>query len=510
MRIRILVFAGAVLLASPFAHAADTAAPAPNVAPSLPSPTLDESIEQLVNATPELLLARLELLEDSIEHKRDQAAEYRQLAEAVEAEATALESRAALLKHGYEIGQLAVPPVGEAWPRHDIDSGFRRSEGIRLGDVNGDGLPDLSAAWENQEISRVYLNPGPGAAKQPWPGVTVGSTPSVEDALLVDLDADGRLDVVAALEKDAERITVAWGPESAQLLEPSAWVQTDFPQVAGVSQWMFAAPIRLHPDAPLSLVIGGKNYNSDASADLGLLIAPQENPRDLSRWEWRPLAKVSWVMSIEVLDIDGDDHEDILFTDKHGPLGGVHWLRNPANGVVTPDAWRRTPLTGGDVRGANFLTVADLDQDGNRDVLAVVEKTRQPGAPNHAHRRVLFLRQRDAGGGQWETHEIQVPPGIGQSKGIAVGDLDLDGRNDIVLTSSGATGPLIGTSWLRYRHAPTDTVWEAHNIAGVEGIKYDLVHLLDLDADGDLDVLANDEKENGIGLGLFWYENPRL
>jgi hypothetical protein len=50
--------------------------------------------------------------------------------------------------------------------------------------------------------------------------------------------------------------------------------------------------------------------------------------------------------------------------------------------------------------------------------------------------------------------------------------------------------------------------WRAHDISGPKGIKYDRMELLDLDADGDLDVLACEEQENGKGLGVFWHENP--
>jgi hypothetical protein len=43
-------------------------------------------------------------------------------------------------------------------------------------------------------------------------------------------------------------------------------------------------------------------------------------------------------------------------------------------------------------------------------------------------------------------------------------------------------------------------------LGGVDGVKHDLVEVLDLDDDGDLDVLTCEEVKN---LGVFWYENPR-
>jgi hypothetical protein len=53
-----------------------------------------------------------------------------------------------------------------------------------------------------------------------------------------------------------------------------------------------------------------------------------------------------------------------------------------------------------------------------------------------------------------------------------------------------------------------DGDWQAHDISGPKGIKFDRMELLDVDKDGDLDILTCEERENGKGLGLFWYENP--
>jgi len=54
------------------------------------------------------------------------------------------------------------------------------------------------------------------------------------------------------------------------------------------------------------------------------------------------------------------------------------------------------------------------------------------------------------------------------------------------------------------------------NISGAPGEKFDLVLLLDLDRDGDLDVMTMEERDAtfgtirgmGRGLGVIWHENP--
>jgi hypothetical protein len=56
--------------------------------------------------------------------------------------------------------------------------------------------------------------------------------------------------------------------------------------------------------------------------------------------------------------------------------------------------------------------------------------------------------------------------------------------------------------WLERR---ADGGWWQWSLAGAPGVKFDLLQLLDLDGDGDLDVLTCEEAD---GLGVVWYENP--
>ena len=43
------------------------------------------------------------------------------------------------------------------------------------------------------------------------------------------------------------------------------------------------------------------------------------------------------------------------------------------------------------------------------------------------------------------------------------------------------------------------------DISGPVGVKFDRIELIDLDGDGDLDLMTCEERDN---LGVFWYENP--
>ena len=51
---------------------------------------------------------------------------------------------------------------------------------------------------------------------------------------------------------------------------------------------------------------------------------------------------------------------------------------------------------------------------------------------------------------------------------------------------------------------------QTFDLSGKGGSKFDRIELLDLDGDGDLDVITCEENggKNSRGLGLIWYENP--
>ncbi len=113
---------------------------------------------------------------------------------------------------------------------------------------------------------------------------------------------------------------------------------------------------------------------------------------------------------------------------------------------------------------------------------------------------------------RWRNKQISIPDSFGGAKAPAAGDLDGDGRNEIVFTTERASDGKMGVGRFVMQAKPessTDSfrdAWELTSISGVDGVKHDIAELIDLDGDGDLDLLTCEEVTN---LGVIWYENPR-
>tara|TARA_R110002095_G_scaffold99107_1_gene87129 strand:+ start:9543 stop:10733 length:1191 start_codon:yes stop_codon:yes gene_type:complete len=386
------------------------------------------------------------------------------------------------------------PERGTPWKYHVIDQSSRGADGVKLADVDRDGFLDITTGWEEGGLTRIYRNSGPAQAKAPWPAVTVGTTPHVEDAAWIDLARDGRLAVVSCCEGKTRAIFVHWPPATTKPFE-NRWEQEVLPASKDRMMWMFAIPARLSHDSRggSELVAAGKG----PGAQIGWFESAA-NPRNLAQYKWHAVSPAGWIMSLFALDMDGDGDLDLLTTDRKGKLRGCRWLENPGFGMVLHAKQWKNHWVGGQDREVMFAHVADLDQDGFRDILVV---TRVPD-------EVLWFRRLDQRGLKWEKQVIPFPANTGHGKGVAVGDMNLDGQPDVVVSCGNADPPKSGMFWMSYSKDGSKGTWQTHEISGPRGIKFDRIELLDLDADGDLDVISCEERDQKKGLGVFWYENP--
>ena len=374
------------------------------------------------------------------------------------------------------------------WKLHTIDDTSRGADGARLADVNADGHLDIATGWEEGGVIRAYLNPGPKLAGKPWPKVTVGKVKSPEDAVFADLDGDGAIDVVSSCEGRTKTMFFHWAPKARQsYLDEAAWKTEAVPATKNAQSWMFALPMDVDGRNGIDLIVSSKG----GGASIGWLESPK-NPRDVAAWKYHRLRDAGWIMSLEKFDMDGDGDLDIIASDRKGASRGVFWLGNPGAAANRKgEAWKDYAI-GAKGREVMFLDLGT--RKGNLEEILVATK------PND-----FWRISRGEGFTPWVETVHSLPANrVGTAKSVRRGDVDLDGIPDFVFSCEQASGAKTGLVWLKGRTSG-DPMWTLKQLAGPKGVKYDLLQLADLDADGDLDVICCEERAN---LGVFWYENP--
>ncbi len=384
---------------------------------------------------------------------------------------------------------IAWQSDNSSWPLHIIDNAGRGADGVRLGLIKG--VLAITTGWEESGETKLYLHPGTEEVRKPWPNVVVGNTPSVEDAVFLPMQADYPV-ILSCCEGRERSIYVHERGVAMTSLLQSEWQSFLLSSSQQKMQWMFCVPFQLDEKNGLDLICAGKNEN----AAIGWFEAP-ENADDWENYAWHPLSPVGWVMSILVSDMDGDGDEDIVLSDRRGELSGCRWLENPGTEKLKISEWQNH-FIGAKGQEVMFMTLADVNGDGLKDAVAAVKQD------------LLYYFQRlDNSGKTWSAVPIKFPDNTGTAKAVQVADMDLDGSNEFVVTCEHADAPKSGVFLLENLDNDFNTV-KAVDISGPAGIKFDRIELVDLDDDGDLDILTCEERHANRGLGVIWYENPNI
>ena len=368
------------------------------------------------------------------------------------------------------------------WKMHIIDNTSRGADGVRLKDVNNDGLPDIATGWEEGGVIRTYLNPGPKKVKQPWPHTEVGQVKSPEDAVFTDLDGDGNFDVVSSCEGKTRTLYFHWVPSSGSKVKAPKWQTQAVPATAGKQSWMFALPMQVDGGG-MDLVLGSKG----GGATIGWLQSPK-NPRDIKAWKYHPWYQAGWIMSLISHDMDNDGDLDVLASDRRSKTPGILWLENPGAKAMkaNPSLQWNVHRIGAIGKEVMFITLSK-----DNVIHAAVR-------PNRIH----LLRPNADPKKPWSEQVITYPSNnYGTAKAARAADLDGDGQTEIAVSCEAANGAKSGVFYLKQIKGK----WVDHDIGGPKGLKYDRIELLDLDCDGDLDPLTCEERDFNA---VLWYENP--
>ena len=239
-------------------------------------------------------------------------------------------------------------------------------------------------------------------------------------------------------------------------------------------------------------------YCDMQSGEIGALAAGGED-RD---GETRVLANLINPCHVEPCDLDNDGVLDLVVADLGSFVpadhdrGRVVWLRRESG---ARSQWKTTVLLRGLGRVADVEPI-DFDCDGDLDLLVAEFGWRKTG-------RIVLLEQRAPAEGvpQFEPHVLDRRHGTIH---VPVADLNDDGRPDFVALISQeheVIEAFLNEGAGGFRR---EVIYEARNPAfGSSGIQ-----LVDLDGDGDLDVLyTNGDAMDGYVIkpyhGVQWLEN---
>lgn len=338
-----------------------------------------------------------------------------------------------------------------------------------LADVDDDGDLDIITADGPDGVNLIWFeNPRPNgdpADGHKWKRHEIGEAGGWgKDIKAADFDGDGRLDIVVRAPGE---VVIFFQNE------PIAWIGVAF------------SSFNLGEEG---MAIG--DIDSDGNIDLVLCGVWAHNPggvaaRDAPRWQSYPVGPFNPAFKALVIDIDQDGRVDILssssehtadvawFRAESGPSG--HWVRH----VIQPA-----------VAGAHTLQAADMDRDGDIDIVV--------GQMHQTEERTLAVHyNRDGRGTRWTR---QIIDDTGLHNGV-VADVDSDDDFDIYGANWAGHPPL--RVWINLLNPPAPTRrldrWVYHRITNAHVRSFGLA-FADMDGDGRMDIVS----------GPFWYRQPPL
>lgn len=279
-------------------------------------------------------------------------------------------------------------------------------------DVNADGFTDLVSV--NYRSKSLYWVQNPGNGRDLWTRHVIDTPGSSETGRLVDIDGDGKMDVL---------------PNGTQF---AAWYEVH--REAGVDGQGDATWLR--HDLPSELIghgIGCGDINGDGRNDIvspnGWAEGP-EKPRT-GRWIWHPEFRLhrDCGLPIVVHDVDGDGDKDLIWGRGHNI--GLYWSEQTTDG--NGDRMWRQHAIDTSWSEAHSIMLADIDGDGTEDLVAGKRYLGHDGKdPGEYDPLVIYWYGFDKSQKVWHRHLVSWGDDCGFDLDPKCADIDGDGDIDIL------------------------------------------------------------------------------
>jgi len=291
---------------------------------------------------------------------------------------------------------LSAPSPGAFGNQNTITTAANGAQSVYAADLDGDGDMDVLSASFNDDKIYWYENNGAGSfgAQQ----VNITDADGASSVYAADLDGDGDMDVLSA-SYNINKITWYENMDGAG----------SFGADQGITFWAYGAnsvhAADLDGDGDIDVLSASENddkiawYQNNGAGSFGVqqVITTAANGAE----------------SVYAADMDGDGDMDVLSASRDDDK--IAWYKNDGAGVFTIQ-----PAITETADGARSVYAADLDGDGDMDVLSA--------SGNDA--KVAWYENTD-GAGSFGVQQNITTEAIG-AQSVYTADLDGDGDMDVL------------------------------------------------------------------------------
>jgi hypothetical protein len=287
----------------------------------------------------------------------------------------------------------------------NIENNVSSIPNFHLADIDGDGAVDVVSSWSIQGGSQGvswYKNPNGGPFGNRL--VISNDVSNVTSVYAGDLDGDGDIDVAAALAGDEK---IVWY-ENLDGLGSFGTEQVLANNAAGAFQ---VRMFDMDDDGDLDVISAAngtgkitwfKNLDGAGNFSSEILID----------------SFLGTMRSLEIADINGDNNPDIVtVTDGDN---NIKWYNN-TDGQGNFSAYTITKY----ISGGKVVSAADLDGDGDLDLLSA----------SHWDDKIAWYENKDTQGDFHDSQKI-ISETVNGASSVVAADLDGDGDMDVIATSS--------------------------------------------------------------------------
>jgi hypothetical protein len=258
---------------------------------------------------------------------------------------------------------------------------------VAIGDINNDGKNEIVVGLDRSNIE-IFSYTGTGALVS----LATYSSDDTSWVKIADLNHDGLLDVVG----------IGWGTNTASVFLQNAGGTLNTPVTYAVTHggWDDIDIGDINNDGLTDIIVMS---GQGASPNIGVLI--QKSDGTFNQAVYYDLGGAG---GIAVGDVNNDGRNDIVLPTNSGSAALAVFLQNPAGTLDAPTLY---PI----VYFSTAVEIADINGDGRKDVVI------RPAS--------LCLQTAD---GALSGCEFYTVPSVSSGpQGIAIGDINSDGKPDI-------------------------------------------------------------------------------